>query len=116
MTTQFAFDLRLARRRSGLTQSDCAHLLGMQQSRVSELENGASPPTAAELCGLAILLNRQFDGYFAAELEALKPALELRLKSLPKLKRASVANFNRHLTLRRLRKLAGDNLEDDDAA
>ena len=108
MSTQFAFDLRLARRRAGLTQADCAHLIGIQQSRISELETGEKAPSARELCALAIILNRQFDGYYADELERLSETLENRLETLPRLKRVSAATFNRHRTLERLRRLLKD--------
>ena len=108
MPPQFAFDLRLARRRAGLTQADCAHLMGIQQSRISDLESGEKAPSAHELCTFAIILNRRFDSYYANELEQLTTALAPRLASLPRLKRISAATFNRHRTLERLRHLLKD--------
>lgn len=116
MTTQFAFDLRLARRRAGLTQADCAHLLGIQQSRISELETGEKAPSAHELCALAIILNRRFDSYFAEELTVLSEALGPRLDSLPQLKRINAATTNRHRTLERLRRLLKDKQNAHDGA
>lgn len=108
MTTQFAFDLRLARRRAGLTQADCAHLMGIQQSRISELESGEKSPSAHELCVLSIILDRRFEGYISDELSQLTNALGPRLTSLPRLKRISASTFNRHRTLERLRHLMRD--------
>ena len=45
MSTEFALDLRLARRKTGLTQRDIAHLLANQVTLVSELERGKRLPT-----------------------------------------------------------------------
>ena len=49
MTTEFALDLSLARRKAGFVQSDIAHLMESHQSRVSELEHGGKLPTLTEI-------------------------------------------------------------------
>lgn len=104
MTSQFAFDLRLARRKAGLTQSDCAHLLGVHQTRLSELERGRKEPTLRELCHLSIILNRRFEGLYAGLLEEARDMLRVRLMTLPRHARIYVPTFNRAHTLKRLQR------------
>jgi transcriptional regulator with XRE-family HTH domain len=45
MSTDFALDLRVARRQAGFTQEDVARLLGVTQSQISDLEHGRVLPT-----------------------------------------------------------------------
>ena len=49
MSTEFALDLRLARRKAGFTQRDVAHLLGTRKSLVCELEKGRRKPTLTQI-------------------------------------------------------------------
>jgi len=109
MTTQFALDLRLSRRKVGLTQGDCAHLLGIQQSRFSDFERGSQMPRLGELCTLAIILNRQFDTVFEVELEQARRALKARIVSIPKHRRQNATTFGRDRTIRRLKRTLEDN-------
>lgn len=104
MTTQFAFDLRLSRRKAGLTQGDCAHLLGIQQSRMSDFERGRQMPSLEELCGLAIILDRNFDALFAEEMKQARAALKARVISVPKNRRLNATTFNRVRTIHRLKR------------
>lgn len=55
MKYEFSLDLRVARRRSGLTQADCAYLLGIDPTRISKLEAGTTLPTALELSILFLI-------------------------------------------------------------
>lgn len=55
MKQNFARDLKAARRRYGLSQADCAHLLKVNQSRISKLEAGTCRPTTFEICALCIV-------------------------------------------------------------
>lgn len=104
MTTQFALDLRLSRRKAGLTQGDCAHLLEIQQSRFSDFERGLQKPHLSELCKLAIILNRQFDTHIDEEMRQARLALKARLLSLPEQRRMSAPTHNRNHTLQRLKR------------
>ena len=108
MTDQFAFSLRIARSRAGLTQEDCALLAGIAQSRISALERGAAAPSAAEFCRLSILLNRRFDDCYTAELDELRGSLPRRLDTVSGKRRFISATFNRDRTIERLRRLLKD--------
>jgi transcriptional regulator with XRE-family HTH domain len=55
MKYEFSLDLKVARRRSGLTQADCAYLLGVDPTRISRLEAGKTLPTAVELSVLILI-------------------------------------------------------------
>jgi transcriptional regulator with XRE-family HTH domain len=104
MTSQFAVDLRLARRKAGLTQQDVAHLLDIQQTRLSELERGRKEPTLRELCCLSIILNRRFEGLYADLLDEARFELRERLPDMPRTARLYLPTFNRTHTLKRLRR------------
>jgi DNA-binding XRE family transcriptional regulator len=55
MYQDFLIDLKTARRRSGLTQADCGHLLGGSKSKISNLETGRKLPSMKEICGLSLI-------------------------------------------------------------
>ena len=50
MSSQFALDLRLARKKAGYTQDDLAHLLDTHQTVVSQLEHGKRRPSDRGAC------------------------------------------------------------------
>ena len=102
MSQEFALDLRLARRKAGLTQRDCAHLLGIHKSRVSALERGRRLPTIAQICTLSLIYGRSFESLFEKLLQEARKALRGRIPTLPELKKNYVANFNRAGNVQRL--------------
>ena len=112
MPTDFAFDLRLARRKAGLTQRDCAHLLAVKQSRLSALEKGVMQPSLEELCILSVVYSRSFEQQLSAILADAQEKLRRRLPSLPAKARKCAATFNRKKTLerveRRVREISHD--------
>ena len=57
MTYNFAPDLQAARRKAALTQADCAHLLGVDYTRISKLESGQRLPSVTELSILCLIFN-----------------------------------------------------------
>lgn len=65
MSKQFGFDLRLARRESGFTQCDVAHLIESHQSNIVALEKGEHLPTLEQICALSLVFGRSFEGLFA---------------------------------------------------
>lgn len=103
MSNQFALDLRLARRKSGFTQRDCAHLLGIHKSRMSALERGNRLPNIPQICALSLIYGRSFESLFAQLLEEARTILTDRIRTLPKLKRQYVENFNREANIKRLK-------------
>lgn len=109
-------DLRLARRKAGYTQRDCAHLLGVHKSRISDLERGKRRPTLRQICTLSLVYGRSFESLFAETLRGARSALKGRIPTLPAMRRSYVANFNRDANLARLEKRLVDETNQDDSA
>ncbi|MEM9010622.1 MAG: helix-turn-helix transcriptional regulator [Pseudomonadota bacterium] len=103
MRTQFAQDLRLARRQAGYTQDDLAHLLDSHQSLVSDLEQGRQRPNLEQIVDLSLIYGRSFESFFAALLAERQRRLIKRLATLPALPRPTAHTFNRSASLTRLR-------------
>lgn len=98
----FAFDLHLARRKSGLSQQDCAHLLETTQSRYSRLERGERMPDAREICLLSLIFGRSFESFYSDLFRELRQNLPGRLVELPPGPRLWPLKTNREKTLARL--------------
>lgn len=103
MTTEFALDLRLARRKAGFTQRDAAHLLGVHQSTISDLERGRLLPTVGQIVTLSLIYGRSFESLFAEAMRDARQELRERLAFVPDSVRAYVGTFNRAGSLERLR-------------
>ena len=112
MSTEFALDLRLARRKAGYTQRDIAHLLAIQQSNVSALEHGRVLPSIEEIVSLSLVYGRSFESLFAQVMKEARQTLRERIKSMPKTARSYVATFNRDSSVKRLRQQL--TVKDDD--
>ena len=104
MKTQFAQDLRLARRKAGLTQRDVAHLLHTNQSAVSDLEQGHARPTLEQIIELSLIYGRSFESFFAEIMTERRKHLTARLSNLPDPGKATAHTFNRKGTLAHLRR------------
>lgn len=102
MSTEFALDLKLARRKAGLTQRDLAHLLGAHQGLVSELEHGRRGPTLPEIVTLSLIYGRSFESLFAEIMRDARRDIRDRLRTLPGDVRSYVGTFNRAGFLKRL--------------
>lgn len=102
MQTQFALDLRVARRKAGLTQRDCAHLLGIHTSRMSNLEHGTHMPVLPEICLLSLIYGRSFESLYAAIFADGRDALKKRILTMPKNTRDYAGTRNRETTIERL--------------
>lgn len=100
MSTQFALDLRLARRKAGYTQGDVAHLLSSHQSLVSELEKGQRRPSLEQIIELSLIYGRSFESFFGTLLDERQQALQKRLKRLPEKKKQTANTFNRASSLK----------------
>ncbi|MFD1156818.1 helix-turn-helix transcriptional regulator [Roseovarius aestuarii] len=103
MSTQFAHDLRTARRKAGLTQDDLAHLLDTHQSAVSDLETGKQRPGLYEIIELSLIYGRSFESFFEEVLAERRKLLRRRLKTLPDLKKPTADTFNRASSLERMK-------------
>ena len=95
MSSQFALDLRLARKKAGYTQDDLAHLLDTHQTVVSQLEHGKRRPSLSEIIDLSLIYGRSFESLFSEVMRERKLHLTNRLTTLPKPGRKSMSTFNR---------------------
>ncbi len=99
MTTKFALDLRVARRKSGLSQQDCAHLLDVKQSRMSKLESGKRLPTVQEICTLSLIYGKSFESLFGSVFKNARQVLRDQLATMPNSSRHWLGRLNRNHTL-----------------
>lgn len=75
-------DLRIARRRSGLSGQDVAYLLDTTTARLSKLENGHARPKVRELICLSLIYGKTLDELFQLSSSRLTQRLRLRLSEL----------------------------------
>lgn len=99
MTNEFALDLKVARRKSGLTQEDCAHLLDVHASKISLLESGKAVPSVTDICALSLIYGRSFESLFSVFIIDANRQLRDRLKTMPKAPDRWLGHFNRRNTL-----------------
>ncbi len=83
MTTQFAQDLRLARKIAGLTQHDCATLMNSRRKQIRYLETGTKVPSLDDLFMLSVIYNRTFEDHFAERMRAARATVRAGLPQLP---------------------------------
>ncbi len=83
MHKTFGADLRVARNRSGLSQEDCAHLLGVDQSQISRLEAGKAEPTLHELTLFYLIFGAWSEPLWNGLLREVVDDLRRRLITLP---------------------------------
>lgn len=102
MSTEFALDLRLARRKSGYTQADVATLLALNRSKLSLLETGLRLPSLVQICTLSLIYGRSFESLFAAIMEEARAALRIRILTLPTTTRKYAGSMNRDHSIERL--------------
>lgn len=104
-------DLRLARKRSGLSQRDVSRLVAIDQSTYSSFERGLTAPNLEQICMLSLIFDRSFLSLFELMIEEVSPRLIERISSLPRPrpKGPRLEVRDRHLT--RLRRLLSDNLQ-----
>jgi transcriptional regulator with XRE-family HTH domain len=112
MSKQFSHDLRLARRKAGLTQSDLAHLLGTSTKEVSALEMGRKLPSMPQLCELSLIYGRSFEPLFSELMSRGKIKIGQQLPSLPQSVRLHAGTFNRASSLIRLERRINQSDED----
>lgn len=80
-------DLRLARKRSGLSQRDVASLMAIDQSTYSAFERGRNVPNLEQICTLSLVFDRSFLSLFEVMIAEVSPRLLERLSALPRPKR-----------------------------
>ena len=102
MTDTFALDLKKTRRSAGLTQEDCAHLLNVDQSKISNFEHGKQVPDLREFTMLSLIFGTRFEGFFATMALDVCRGLRKRLAAMPQGNKSAASRFNRANTLHSL--------------
>tara|TARA_B100000745_G_scaffold248580_1_gene170621 strand:+ start:5940 stop:6290 length:351 start_codon:yes stop_codon:yes gene_type:complete len=106
-------DLQSLRRKSGLSQADCAHLLDIPRSRISKLESGVQTPSVEEVCKLSLIFGEEISEMFRDLYPAIKDALIERMQTLPDPESNFAGSMTRYQTLERLAvRLSDDNTND----
>ena len=102
MFDEFIFDLKVARKKSGLSQADCGHLLGQSNHKVSQLERGEQLPTIGEICALSLIFGRSFESLWSEVLRQARRDLGVNLETLADQESNRPEFANRQRTLDRL--------------
>lgn len=110
MIEDFASDLRVARRKSGLTQADCAHLMGKSAPKICQLETGKRSPSLRDICALSLIYGRSFESLFGAIFGSIRKELAENIATLRDPGPKWPGGFNRTNTLDRI---AREILEND---
>ena len=111
MKSLFAQDLKVARRRSGLSQKDIAILLDASEKEVSSVECGKRLPTLLQITKLSLIFNRVFPSLYEMVRKTARRELFQQTPSLPlQGKRGPVDTFNRDNTLKNLEARLADAL------
>ncbi len=102
MSTNYVVDLKVARRKLGLSQDDCATLLGTSRSRYSRIESGKARMGLSEICALLLTFGTPFETIFSMSLAEERAELQDRLHKLPVQAENRQSSFNRAGTLHTL--------------
>ncbi|MDA4846408.1 helix-turn-helix transcriptional regulator [Hoeflea poritis] len=116
MINEFALDLKTARKKSGLTQVDCAHLLNVTEPICSRIENGKRMPSVRELCTLSLIYGRNFESLFAGIFKEARIDLRERLTTIPDAPNGWLGRMNRQHTLNSLAERLIDTYPQDNEA
>ena len=84
MFDEFICDLKIARKRSGLTQAECGHLIGVSADVVGQIERGLRLPTMREIIGLSLIYGKTFESFFEEFLGLIREEMIGALKEMPK--------------------------------
>ena len=114
MENNLALDLKVARRKAGLTQADLAHLLSVNKARISQIERGVQFYTTREICQLSMIYDQSLYGLMGPIWLDLCRELSEQLGTLPSPKVSWMGTFNRRHTLSRLAERLEANLGHDE--
>lgn len=110
MINEVSIDLRVARKKAGLTQADCAHLLGISTNLVSRIECGDRQPGLEEIAILSVLHGKPLEALLPSVILDAARLLSDRLETLPSPGNRWAATYNRHETLSALADRLSDQL------
>lgn len=80
--TKLALDLKVARRRSGLTQSDVAHLLNIDRTLISKFERGKRRPSGEQVALMCVIYGLPLPEIYTASVSEIHNLLARRIKTL----------------------------------
>ncbi len=103
MPTDFSLELRVSRKKSGLTQADVAHLLDVGQSTISGFEQGQLIPSVEQVVKLSLIYGRSFECLYGEVVRGARHKLKARLETLSQDVRTCASTFNRPHTLKGLK-------------
>ena len=64
MHDDFALNIKVERRKKGLSQRDVAHLIGVHPSKVSLMEAGKMLPSLRDIAHLSLVYGKSFEEFF----------------------------------------------------
>ena len=82
MENRLAVDLKVFRRRSGLSQAEVAKLLGIHRSQLSKFERGTRQPSMEHVTILCLIYGTRVPEFCVAALPQFEDALAERLQAL----------------------------------
>ena len=82
MENRLAVDLKVFRRRSGLSQVEVAHLLGIDRSQLSKFERGTRQPSMEHVTILCLIYGMRTPEFCVAALPQFEDVLVGRLQKL----------------------------------
>jgi len=83
MYQEFILDLKSMRKKSGLSQDECGHLIGSTPNIIGRLERGDRPPTVEEICALQLLFGKSFESFYGTCVGSARQMLSDNLRTLP---------------------------------
>lgn len=102
MRNLFALDLKAARRKAGLLQTDLAHLLNIDRSKVSLFEDGKLWPSLHEITALSLIYGRPVESLLASVRDETVDRLVAKLATIRPVPPNRGDTFNRTYTLSQL--------------
>lgn len=108
MYTPINLDLKVQRRKAGLSQEDVAHLMGVHPSKVSLLEGGRAIPSLHDIATLSIVFGKSFEEFFFVFVQEARNKIVIRLTSMPKAPKRWLPQFNRRYTIDNLTQRLAD--------
>lgn len=102
MISDLALTLKTARRQSGFSQGDVAHLMGVHKSALTPIEKGRRLPSVRQLCELSIIYNKPPAQLLGEGLIDASGDIAARLETLPRRRIYQSTDKNRQRSLNTL--------------
>lgn len=115
MYHEFTLDLQAMRKKSGLSQEECGHLIGASENIISRLERGLRPPTVEEICALQMLFGKTFESFYGTCVGDARARIANNLRTLPPSEDGPGTNLARDIFLSSLAERLGNRNPEGDA-